>query len=356
MNKPLLPASLHAARPVQSPVLVDPYGRRITYLRLSITDRCDLRCTYCMAEHMVFLPKRDVLSFEEMERLVAAFVAMGLKKLRITGGEPLVRRGAMEFITRLSRFLRDDGLAELTLTTNGTQLAQYAQALARAGVKRINVSLDTLDPDRFRAVTRLGALNKVLAGLDAAQQAGLAIKINTVALKSVNADEIIALTRFAHGRDMDIAFIEVMPMGETGEDRLDQYLPLTDVRAVLKSVFTLERSAHTTGGPARYDLVKETGRFVGFITPHTHNFCENCNRVRVTCTGTLYPCLGQDNATDLRPALRASIEGQENRDALVQTLRQAIAHKPKGHDFIMNRAALQEGRGVMGRHMSVTGG
>jgi cyclic pyranopterin phosphate synthase len=329
--------------------LVDPFGRAITYLRVSVTDRCDFRCVYCMAENMSFLPKAEVLSLEELDRLCTAFVARGVRKLRLTGGEPLVRRGIMTLVTSLSRHLRSGALDELTLTTNGSQLAKYADALATAGVRRLNVSLDTLDPEKFRAVTRWGSLDQVMAGIDAAQAAGLKVKINAVALKGVNDDELPGLIEWAHGRDMDLTLIEVMPLGEIGEGRLDQYLPLSLVRARLAEKFTLNDIDYRTGGPARYVRVAETGGKLGFITPLTHNFCESCNRVRVTCTGTLYMCLGQEDAADLRRPLRAS----EGNELLFAAIDEAIGRKPKGHDFIIDR---RHRRPALARHMSVTGG
>jgi GTP 3',8-cyclase len=331
------------------PELIDPFGRAITYLRVSVTDRCDFRCVYCMAENMSFLPKADVLTLEELDRLCSAFVARGVRKLRLTGGEPLVRRGIMTLVTSLSRHLRSGALDELTLTTNGSQLAKFADALAAAGIRRINVSLDTLDAEKFRAITRWGALDQVLAGIDAAHAAGLKIKINTVALKGVNDAEFPRLIEWAHGRGMDLTLIEVMPLGEIGEGRLDQYLPLSVVRANLAKRFTLEDIGYRTGGPARYVRVAETGGRLGFITPLTHNFCESCNRVRVTCTGTLYMCLGQEDAADLRRPLRAS----EGNDLLSAAIDEAIARKPKGHDFIIDR---RHQRPALARHMSVTGG
>jgi cyclic pyranopterin phosphate synthase len=329
--------------------LVDPFGREISYLRVSVTDRCDFRCVYCMAEHMSFLPKANLLTLEELDRLCSAFVARGVRKLRLTGGEPLVRRGIMTLFATLSRHLASGALDELTLTTNGSQLAKYAGELSAHGVRRINVSLDTLDPDKFRAITRWGALPDVLAGIDAAQAAGLKIKINTVALKGVNEDELPRLVEWAHGRGMDLTLIEVMPLGEIGEGRLDQYLPLSLVRARLNERFTLEDLDYRTGGPARYVRVTQTGGRLGFITPLTHNFCESCNRVRVTCTGTLYMCLGQEDAADLRKPLRAS----EGNDLLHAAVEEAIARKPKGHDFIIDR---RHQRPALARHMSVTGG
>ena len=331
------------------PELVDPFGRAITYLRVSVTDRCDFRCVYCMAENMSFLPKAEVLTLEEIDRLCSAFVARGVRKLRLTGGEPLVRRGIMTLVTSLSRHLRSGALDELTLTTNGSQLAKYADGLAAAGIRRINVSLDTLDAEKFRAITRWGSLDQVLAGIDAAQTAGLKVKINTVALKGVNDDEFPQLIAWAHGRGMDLTVIEVMPLGEIGEGRLDQYLPLSLVRAQLAGRFTLEDIDYRTGGPARYVRVAETGGRLGFITPLTHNFCESCNRVRVTCTGTLYMCLGQEDAADLRKPLRAS----EGNALLFAAIDEAIARKPKGHDFIIDR---RHKRPALARHMSVTGG
>ncbi len=329
--------------------LVDPFGRDITYLRVSVTDRCDFRCVYCMSENMTFLPKADLLTLEELDRLCSAFVARGVRKLRLTGGEPLVRRGIMTLFSSLSRHLASGHLDELTLTTNGSQLAKYAQEIAARGVRRINVSLDTLDAEKFRAITRWGSLQQVLAGIDAAQAAGLKIKINTVALKGVNEDEFPQLIAWAHGRGMDLTLIEVMPLGEIGEGRIDQYLPLSLVRARLAEQFRLEEIDHRTGGPARFARVAETGGRLGFITPLTHNFCESCNRVRVTCTGTLYMCLGQEDAADLRKPLRAS----EGNDLLFAAIDQAIARKPKGHDFIIDR---RHQRPALARHMSVTGG
>jgi cyclic pyranopterin phosphate synthase len=331
------------------PALVDPFGRAITYLRVSVTDRCDFRCVYCMAENMTFLPKADVLTLEELDRLCSAFIARGVRKLRLTGGEPLVRRGIMTLIASLSRHLRSGELDELTLTTNGSQLAKYAEEIKAHGVRRINVSLDTLDADKFRAITRWGALDKVLAGIDAAQAAGLKIKINTVALKGVNDDEFPHLVEWAHGRGMDLTLIEVMPLGEIGEGRLEQYLPLSMVRARLSERYRLEDLDYRTGGPARYVRLAETGGLLGFITPLTHNFCESCNRVRVTCTGTLYMCLGQEDAADLRKPLRASPDNALVFDAIAE----AIARKPKGHDFIIDR---RHKRPALARHMSVTGG
>jgi GTP 3',8-cyclase len=329
--------------------LVDRFGRHISYLRVSVTDRCDFRCVYCMAENMTFLPKADVLSLEELDRLCSAFVTRGVRKLRLTGGEPLVRRGIMTLFSSLSRHLASGALEELTLTTNGSQLAKYAADLAAYGVKRVNVSLDTLDPDRFRAITRWGDLNIVRNGIEAAQAAGIAVKINAVALKGVNEDELPGLVTWAHANGMDLTIIEVMPLGDIGEGRLDQYLPLSIVRARLAERFTLEDIDYQTGGPARYVRVAETGGRLGFITPLTHNFCESCNRVRLTCTGTLYMCLGQSDAADLRAPLRASAS-----DDLVQAaIDEAITRKPEGHDFVIDR---RHRRPALARHMSVTGG
>ena len=337
-----------SAKAALSP-LVDKFGRAITYLRVSVTDRCDFRCVYCMAENMTFLPKRDLLSLEELDRLCSAFIARGVKKLRLTGGEPLVRRDIMLLFRSLSRHLASGALEELTLTTNGSQLARFAEELAACGVKRINVSLDTLDAEKFRAVTRWGELAKVLAGIDAAQEAGLHVKINAVALKGVNEDEIPSLIEWAHGRGMDLSLIEVMPLGDIGPERVDQYLPLSLVRARLAQRFALEDIDYRTGGPARYVRVNETGGRLGFITPLTHNFCEGCNRVRVTCTGTLFMCLGQEDSADLRTPLRAS-----EADGLLQAaIDEAISRKPKGHDFIIDRRTRQP---ALARHMSMTGG
>jgi cyclic pyranopterin phosphate synthase len=329
--------------------MIDPFGRAITYLRVSVTDRCDFRCVYCMAEDMTFLPKRDVLSLEELDRLCSAFIDKGVRRLRLTGGEPLVRRDIMTLIRSLSRHLGSGALDELTLTTNGSQLAKYAAELADAGVERINVSLDTLDPARFKAITRWGDLGKVLGGIDAAQAAGLKVKINAVALKGVNEDEIDDLIRFSHGSGMDLTLIETMPLGEIEQDRTEQYLPLSTVRARLERNWTLSDIDYATGGPARYVRIAETGGRLGFITPLTHNFCESCNRVRVTCTGTLFMCLGQEDAKDLRAPLRAS-EGNEWLSAAID---EAIGRKPKGHDFIIDR---DHQRPAVGRHMSMTGG
>jgi len=329
--------------------LIDPFGRAISYLRVSVTDRCDFRCVYCMTENMSFLPKVEILSLEELDRLCSAFIARGVRKLRLTGGEPLVRRGIMTVVNSLSRHLRTGDLDELTLTTNGSQLEKFAQDLRAAGIRRINVSLDTLDADKFRAITRWGSLEKVLAGIEAARSAGLKIKINAVALKGVNEDEFPQLLEWAHGSGMDLTLIEVMPLGEIGEGRLDQYLPLSLVRARLAERYRLDDIDYRTGGPARYVRVTETGGRLGFITPLTHNFCESCNRVRVTCTGTLYMCLGQEDAADLRKPLRTS----EANDLLFAAIDEAIGRKPKGHDFVIDR---RHQRPAVARHMSVTGG
>ncbi len=331
----------------QSAALTDRFGRTVSYLRLSVTDRCDLRCVYCMSEHMTFLPKAQVLTLEELDRIATAFVGLGTRKLRITGGEPLVRKGLIGLIEGLSRHLRSGALDEITLTTNGTRLAQFADPLAQAGVRRINVSLDTLKPDLFRALTRGGDVAQVLAGIDAAQAAGLAVKINAVALAHDNAAELPALIAWAHGRGMDMTLIETMPLGEVEADRTDQYLSLGDVRRQLESFWTLADLPLSTGGPARYVRVAETGGRLGFITPLSHNFCESCNRVRLTCTGTLHSCLGQDDAADLRAVLRA---GGGDAD-LVDAIRLAVDAKPQGHDFQIARAAP-----AVARHMSTTGG
>ncbi len=335
-------------RPGPAP-LIDPFGRTISYLRISVTDRCDFRCVYCMSEDMSFLPKADLLTLEELERLAAAFIALGTRKIRLTGGEPLVRRNVMQLIERLGSRL-GGGLDELTLTTNGSQLGKYAESLAKAGVKRLNVSLDTLDADKFTALTRWGKLGPVLDGLAAAKAAGLAVKINAVALKGVNEDEFDRLMSWCGEEGFDLVFIEVMPMGDIGgEARLDQYLPLAQVRADLMQRWTLTETSYQTGGPARYWQVAETGQRLGFITPLTHNFCESCNRVRLTCTGTLYMCLGQEDAADLRVPLR---DGRSDAE-VIEVIRAAIARKPKGHDFIIDRTHTAP---AVPRHMSVTGG
>ncbi|MEM7489417.1 MAG: GTP 3',8-cyclase MoaA [Pseudomonadota bacterium] len=333
--------------------LIDPFARTIDYLRVSVTDRCDFRCTYCMSEHMTFLPKKDLLTLEELERLCTAFVRLGVRKLRITGGEPLVRRNILSFFEGMSQHL-GSGLDELTLTTNGSQLDRFAEPLAAAGVRRINVSLDTLDPDKFKAITRWGSLDKVKRGIDAAQAAGMRVKINAVALKGFNDVELFDLIAWAKAGDMDLTFIEVMPMGDMGDGtdgtlRLDQYWPLKDLRAQLAQRYTLTDLDHRTGGPARYVRLDETGQQIGFITPLTHNFCESCNRVRLTCTGQLYMCLGQEDMADLRAPLRASPDDAPLEDAI----RAAIARKPKGHDFDYSRQTVA---GQVSRHMSHTGG
>jgi cyclic pyranopterin phosphate synthase len=339
-----MPAILGAGPP-----LVDTFGRAISYLRVSVTDRCDLRCVYCMAEDMTFLPKKDVLSLDELDRLCSAFIGRGVRKLRLTGGEPLVRKNVMDLVRAMSRHLRTGALDELTLTTNGSQLHRFAGELADAGVRRINVSVDTLDPVKYRAVTRWGDLDQVLGGIAAAKAAGLKVKINAVALKGVNEHEFDDLIRWAHGGGMDLTLIETMPLGDVGGDRTDQYLPLSQVRADLARRWTLADSDYRTGGPARYVRVAETGGRLGFITPLTHNFCESCNRVRVTCTGTLFMCLGQEDAADLRAPLRASSDDE----LLHAAITEAIVRKPKGHDFVIDRA---HSRPAVARHMSMTGG
>jgi cyclic pyranopterin phosphate synthase len=325
--------------------LIDGFGRTVTYLRVSVTDRCDLRCVYCMAEKMTFLPKAEVLTLEELDRIASAFVGLGVRKLRLSGGEPLVRKGFMSLVEGLSRHLRSGDLDELTLTTNGTRLAQFAPDLARLGVKRINVSLDTLNPHLFARLTRGGNLTQVIAGIDAAQAAGIAVKINTVALAQDNAAELPALIQWAHGRGCDITLIETMPLGEVETDRTDQFLSLTQVRQELSSYWTLTDLPLNTGGPARYVRVEETGGRLGLITPLSHNFCEACNRVRLTCTGTLHSCLGRDDASDLRAVVRAGADDVE----LLAAIRAAVDAKPQGHDFQIGRTAVT-------RHMSTTGG
>jgi cyclic pyranopterin phosphate synthase len=330
------------------PPLIDPFGRTVSYMRVSVTDRCDFRCVYCMSEHMTFLPKKDVLSLEELEAVCTAFVRRGVKKLRLTGGEPLVRRGLMGLINNLARHLDTGALEELTLTTNGTQLPRMADDLYAAGIRRINVSIDTLDPEKFATITRWGKIDQVLAGLDAADKAGLKVKLNAVALKNFNEEEIEPMVRWAHGRGYDMTLIETMPLGEIDGDRTEQYLPLSKVRAGLEENLTLTDLDHKTGGPARYTRVEETGGMLGFITPMTHNFCEGCNRVRLTSTGQLYMCLGQDDDADLRRALR---EG--GIEALDEAIIEAISRKPKGHDFEIERAKPNVS---VKRHMSMTGG
>lgn len=330
--------------------MIDPFGRHISYLRVSVTDRCDFRCVYCMSEDMSFLPKAEILSLEELERVCTTFVNLGVRKLRMTGGEPLVRRNIMWLFQQLGRHLESGALDELTLTTNGSQLSKYAQQLADIGVKRVNVSLDTLDPEKFREITRWGRFEQVMEGIAAAKAAGLDVKINAVALKGVNDVEMNDMVRWCGAGGYDLTFIEVMPMGDIGgEMRFDQYLPLSMVRAELQKQWTLKDIDYNSGGPARYVEVAETGRKIGFITPMTHNFCESCNRVRLTCTGTLYMCLGQEDAADLRGPLRAS----EDNDLLENAIAEAIGRKPKGHDFIIDRRRKSP---AVGRHMSVTGG
>ena len=337
------------AERLQIKPMVDPFQRTITYLRVSVTDRCDFRCVYCMSEDMTFLPKADLLSLEELDRLCSVFIEKGVRKLRLTGGEPLVRRNVMTLFRSLARHRQSGALDELTLTTNGSQLARFASELVDCGVRRVNVSLDTLDPQKFRTITRWGDLDKVLAGIAAAQAAGLRVKINTVALRDVNDSEIPSLIEWAHGRNMDLTLIEVMPMGEVGAGRVEQYVPLSMVRGDLERRYTLTDLGDNTGGPARYVRVAETGGRLGFITPLTHNFCESCNRVRITCTGTIHTCLGQDDATDLRTPLRASSDN----GLVSEAIDRAIGTKPRGHDFIIDRR--HRGPSVA-RHMSVTGG
>ncbi len=333
----------------EAPAVIDPFGRSISYLRVSVTDRCDLRCVYCMAEDMTFLPRADVLSLEELERLCGAFVRLGVRKLRITGGEPLVRRDVMTLFRSLgARLGQEGGLEELTLTTNGTQLVRFAEELREAGVRRVNVSLDTLDPETFTQVTRWGRIEKTLAGIRAARSAGLAVKINAVALRGVNEDSFDDMLAWCGQEGLDLTLIETMPMGEVG-DRTAQYLPLSVVRARLRRRWTLTETEYRTGGPARYFDVAETGRRIGFITPMTHNFCESCNRVRLTCTGTLYMCLGQDDAADLRRVLRSGTDEA----GLESVIREAISRKPRGHDFVIDR---RRPAASVSRTMSLTGG
>ena len=329
--------------------MIDPFGRHVSYLRVSVTDRCDFRCVYCMSEHMTFLPKKDLLTLEELDRVCSAFVRKGVRKLRITGGEPLVRKNVMWLFKALGRHLEDGTLDELTLTTNGSLLHRLSGDLYACGVRRINVSLDTLSPTKFKAITRWGDLDTVINGITVAERAGLKVKINAVALKGVNDDEIDDLIRFAHGRGADLTLIETMPMGDIEGNRTDQYVPLSQVRADLLERWTLKDIAYSTGGPARYVEIAETGGRLGFITPMTHNFCESCNRVRLTCTGTLFMCLGQDDAADLRAPLRASADDQQ----LESAIDEAIGRKPKGHDFIIDRGSQSP---AVARHMSVTGG
>jgi cyclic pyranopterin phosphate synthase len=332
-----------------APALIDPFGRAVRYLRVSVTDRCDLRCVYCMSEDMTFLPKKDLLSLEELDRVCGAFVEQGVRKLRITGGEPLVRRNVLSLFQSLGRHVKTGALEELTLTTNGTHLAKFAHDLREAGVRRVNISLDSLDPARFKTITRWGDHAQVMEGIRAAKAAGLKVKINTVAMRGVNEDEVEELVAWCGSEEFDLVFIETMPMGDIDGDRTAQYLPLSMVRAKIEQRFTLTPIADTTGGPARYTRCVETGGRVGFITPMTHNFCEACNRVRLTCTGTLYMCLGQEDAADLRTPLRAS----DGNEMLAAAIREAISRKPKGHDFIIDR---RHNRPAVNRHMSVTGG
>ena len=332
------------------PKLIDPFNRAITYLRVSVTDRCDFRCVYCMSENMNFLPKADLLTLEELDKMCTAFISQGVEKLRITGGEPLVRRNIMEFFNSISRHLKTGALKELTLTTNGSQLHRFAEQLAEIGIKRINVSLDTLNEEKFSQITRWGRLVQVLKGIDAALAAGIKIKINTVALKDFNEDELEKIVNWCANRKMDLTFIEVMPMGDIGnENRLNQYWPLSDLRKRLTKTWTLKDTDEQTGGPARYVRVYETGQKIGFITPMTHNFCESCNRVRLTCTGELYQCLGQEDQVDLRKVLRKNSEIEP----LLEAIHNAISKKPKGHDFDYSRQSIS---GQMSRHMSHTGG
>ncbi len=328
--------------------MIDPFGRTITYLRVSVTDRCDFRCVYCMAEDMTFLPKLELLTLEEMERLCGAFIRLGTDKIRITGGEPLVRRDVLKLFQGLGRRI-GNGLSELTLTSNGSQMSRFAPDLYAAGVRRVNVSLDTLDPALFASITRWGKLDKTLDGIFAAKAAGLAVKINAVALKGVNEDQFDGMLAWCGEHGFDLCLIETMPLGEIDGQRADQYLPLSQVRARLRKAWTLEDTDYQTGGPARYFTVAETGQRIGFITPMTHNFCESCNRVRLTCTGTLYMCLGQDDAADFRPLLRSGASDEAIDAAIVA----AIARKPKGHDFVIDR---RETAPAVARHMSVTGG
>ena len=333
-----------------TPKLIDPFNRAITYLRVSVTDRCDFRCVYCMSENMNFLPKADLLTLEELDKMCSAFISQGVEKLRITGGEPLVRRNIMEFFESISRHLKTGELKELTLTTNGSQLHRFAEKLSEIGIKRINVSLDTLNEQKFSKITRWGRLSQVLNGIDAALAAGIKIKINTVALKDFNEDELEEIVQWCANRKMDLTFIEVMPMGDIGnENRLNQYWPLSDLRKKLSETWTLYDTDEQTGGPARYVRLNETGQKIGFITPMTHNFCESCNRVRLTCTGELYQCLGQEDQVDLRKILR----NHSDTEPLIQAIHNAISKKPKGHDFDYSRQSIS---GQMTRHMSHTGG
>lgn len=330
--------------------MIDPFGRAVTYLRVSVTDRCDFRCKYCMAENMTFLPKKDVLSLEELELITASFIRKGVRKVRLTGGEPLVRKGIMELIQNLGRYLDSGELDELTLTTNGSQLAKYATDLVAAGVKRINVSLDTLDADRFQEITRWGNLEKVISGIDAAQEAGLKVKINTVAVRGFNDIEVDELIRWSGSRDMDITFIETMPMGEIDELRSSRFLPLSELRETISKKWALLPTDYQTGGPSDYVNVEETGNRIGFISPMSHNFCESCNRVRLTCTGMLYMCLGQEDRADLKSVIRS----ENGHNKLEAAIDEAIGRKPKGHDFVIDRTT--DHLPASARHMSVTGG
>jgi cyclic pyranopterin phosphate synthase len=344
MSMPISPADQPGER-----ALVDGFRRVVTYLRVSVTDRCDLRCVYCMSPNMTFLPKKDLLTLEELDRICSAFVARGVRKLRLTGGEPLMRRGFLDLVRGLSRHLKSEDIQELTLTTNGTQLARYAADLAKFGVRRINISLDTLDPGTFRRITRGGDITAVLEGIEAACDAGLKVKINTVALRNINEASLDALVEWSHAKGMDITLIETMPLGDTGEDRTDQYVPLSGVRSQLEKRYTLVDLPDSTGGPARYVRVSETGGRLGFITPLTHNFCEACNRVRVSCDGTLFMCLGKDDRVDLRQAVRAS-----SSDVLLnEAIDGAMRRKPRGHEFVIDHRRQSP---TLGRHMSVTGG
>ena len=329
-------------------MLVDPFKRKISYIRISVTDRCDFRCTHCMSEEMQFLPKQDLLSLEELERLSSVFIELGVKKIRITGGEPLVRKNILQLFNSIGRKI-GSGLEELTVTTNGSQLERYAKDLFKNGVKRINISLDTLDKNKFKLITRIGDFNKVIRGINAAKEAGMKIKINTVALKGINDNEILNLVNWCGENKFGLTFIEVMPMGEIDEKRANQYMPLTDVKSLIQTKYSLSDDPLKTGGPARYVHCHETDQKIGFITPHTHNFCETCNRVRITCTGEMYMCLGQEDKVDLKKPLRKS----ENNDLLKETIYEAILRKPKGHDFIIER---KENEKFVPRHMSVTGG
>ncbi|MEN9932042.1 MAG: 3,8-cyclase MoaA [Pseudomonadota bacterium] len=341
---------LPASAPSAPAPLVDPFGRAISYVRISVTDRCDFRCVYCMSEHMTFLPRAEVLSLEEIDRLASAFIRRGTRRIRLTGGEPLVRRGIIDLVTSLGRHLKTGALDELTLTSNGSQMARHAPALFAAGVRRVNISLDTLDPEKFARITRWGRLPQVLDGITAARDAGLKVKLNTVALAGENEDEIEALMQFAAAGGHDLTLIETMPLGEIDGDRVDQYLPLSQVRRQLAQRYTLTDLPHRTGGPARYVRVEELGLQLGFITPLTHNFCESCNRVRVTATGQLFMCLGQDDQADLKAVLRRAGSDEAAIDA---ALEEAIARKPKGHDFVIERRGA---RPAVQRHMSLTGG